>query len=71
MAEHVLVVVFTLLIITIIIAAPIAFYRTFISKKTRTVGSRPYVPGRDCHTCGGWGTVNGSTCPICGGRKTR
>jgi hypothetical protein len=61
-----------LFLIFIVICGPIAFYRKFINKKTRTVGSRPYVPGRDCPTCGGWGQINGETCPgICGGRKTR
>jgi hypothetical protein len=62
---------FTILIIFIIVAAPFAFYRTFISKKTRTVGSRPFVSGRDCRVCGGWGMVNGKPCPTCGGRRTR
>ena len=62
-------VVFILLVVAL---GPIAFYRKFINKKTRTVGSRPYVPGRDCPTCGGWGQIDGHTCPgICGGRKTR
>lgn len=61
-----------LFLLFIVICGPIAFYRTFINKKTRTVGSRPYVPGRDCPTCGGWGQINGETCPgSCGGRKTR
>ncbi|MBP2349547.1 hypothetical protein JOF29_000630 [Kribbella aluminosa] len=73
MAAHVLDVIFTVMIIFIIVASPIAFYRKFISKKTRTVGSRPYVRGRDCPTCGGWGVLpDGSTCTdICGGRRTR
>jgi hypothetical protein len=72
MAAHVLDVVFTLMIIFIILAGPIVLYRKFISKKTRTVGSRPYVPERDCRACGGWGSLaDGSTCTICGGRRTR
>ncbi len=59
-------------ILLIVVLGPIAFYRKFIKKKTRTVGSRPYVPGRDCPTCGGWGQIGGHACPgICGGRKTR
>jgi hypothetical protein len=62
---------FGILIIFIIVAAPFAFYRKFISKKTRTVGSRPFVSGRDCRACGGWGMVNGKPCTTCGGRRTR
>lgn len=59
-------------ILLVVVLGPIAFYRKFINKKTRTVGSRPYVPGRDCPTCGGWGQIDGHTCTgICGGRKTR
>ena len=59
-------------ILLVVVLGPIAFYRKFINKKTRTVGSRPYVPGRDCPTCGGWGQIDGHACPgICGGRKTR
>ena len=57
-----------IIIFFIIVAAPFAVYRTFISKKTRTVGSRPFVSGRDC---GGWGMVNGKACTTCGGRRTR
>jgi hypothetical protein len=61
-----------LFILLVVVLGPIAFYRKFINKKTRTVGSRLYVPGRDCPTCGGWGQIDGHTCPgICGGRKTR
>ncbi len=59
-------------ILLVVVLGPIAFCRKFINKKTRTVGSRPYVPGRDCPTCGGWGQIEGHACPgICGGRKTR
>lgn len=59
-------------ILLVVVLGPIAFYRKFINKKTRTVGSRPYVPGRDCPTCGGWRQIDGHTCTgICGGRKTR
>jgi hypothetical protein len=62
----------TLFIPLFAVLGPIAFYRKFINKKTRTVGSRPYVPGRDCPACGGWGQIGGHACPgICGGRKTR
>jgi hypothetical protein len=61
-----------LFILLIVVLGPIAFYRKFINKETRTVGSRPYVPGRDCPTCGGWGQIDGHACTgICGGRKTR
>jgi len=61
-----------LFILLIVVLGPIAFYRKFINKETRTVGSRSYVPGRDCPTCGGWGQIDGHACPgICGGRKTR
>jgi hypothetical protein len=35
-------------ILLVVVLGPIAFYHKFINKKTRTVGSRPYVPGRDC-----------------------
>lgn len=56
----------------IVIVGPFAFYRKFINKRTRTVGTRPYIAGRDCPTCGGWGQVNGQSCTgTCGGRKTR
>jgi hypothetical protein len=59
-------------LLLIVVLGPVAFYNKFINKKTRTVGQRPYVPGRDCYHCGGWGTLaNGSFCPHCGGRKTR
>ena len=65
-------ILFILFILFIVVLGPIAFYRKFINKKTRTVGSRPYVLGRDCPTCGGWGQTDGHACPgICGGRKTR
>jgi hypothetical protein len=61
-----------LFILLIVVLGPIAFYRKFINKETRTVGSRSYVPGRDCPTCGGWGQIDGHACRgICGGRKTR
>jgi hypothetical protein len=62
---------FGILVLFIIVAAPIAFFRKFISRKTRTVGSRPFVSGRDCRDCGGWGAVNGKPCTTCGGRRTR
>jgi hypothetical protein len=63
---------YAILAVFFVIAIPVAFYRKFISRRTRTVGSRPYVAGRDCPTCDGWGQVNGHTCPgICAGRKTR
>jgi fatty-acid desaturase len=59
-------------LLVIVVLGPIAFYRTFISKTTRTVGQRPFVPGRDCRACGGWGNLaGGSTCHNCGGRQTR
>ena len=60
-------------LLLVAVLGPLAFYRKFINKNTRTVGSRPYVPGRDCPDCGGWGSLSdGSTCyGICGGRKTR
>jgi len=64
-------VIFAVLILWIIVAAPIAFYRKFINKKTRTVGSRPFISGRDCRTCGGWGYLGSARCGDCGGRKTR
>lgn len=59
------------ILVVFIVAAPFAFFRKFISRKTRTVGSRPFVSGRDCRACGGWGTVNGKPCTTCGGRRTR
>jgi hypothetical protein len=58
-------------LLLVVVLGPIAFYRSFINKKTRTVGSRAFVPGRDCRACGGWGNVSGEPCPHCGGRKTR
>jgi hypothetical protein len=60
-------------LLLVVVLGPLAFYRTFINKNTRTVGRRPYVPGRDCPDCGGWGRLSdGSTCHgICGGRQTR
>jgi hypothetical protein len=61
----------TILVVFIIVAGPIALFKKFIWKKTRTVGSRPFVSGRDCRACGGWGTVNGKPCTTCGGRRTR
>jgi hypothetical protein len=63
---------FEFFLLFVLICGPIAFYRKFINKKTRTVGSRPYVAGRDCPTCGGWGQIDGHICPgICAGRQTR
>jgi hypothetical protein len=61
----------TVLVVIIVILGPIAFYKKFISRKTRTVGSRPFVSGRDCGVCGGWGIINGKPCTTCGGRRTR
>jgi hypothetical protein len=59
-------------LLLVVVLGPVAFYNKFINKKTRTVGQRPYVPGRDCQHCGGWGTMaNGTACHVCGGRKTR
>jgi hypothetical protein len=60
-------------LLMIVVLGPVAFYRKFINKNTRTVGSRPYVPGRDCPDCGGWGRLSdGSLCHgFCGGRQTR
>ena len=59
-------------LLLVVVLGPVAFYNKFINAKTRTVGQHPYVPGRDCHHCGGWGTLaNGTMCHICGGRKTR
>jgi uncharacterized membrane protein len=59
-------------LLLIVVLGPLAFYRTYINKKTRTVGSRPFVSGRDCRACGGWGTLaGGSACGVCDGRKTR
>lgn len=53
-AVHIISTAFAILVVFIIVGAPIAFLRTFISKKTRTVGSRPFVSGRDCRDCAGW-----------------
>jgi hypothetical protein len=61
----------------VIILGPIAAYRTL--KNIRGGNNRPFVPGRDCRNCGGWGTVNGEVngmrmsvpCQFCGGRRTR
>jgi hypothetical protein len=63
----------SLTVLMIVVLGPIAFYRKFINKKTRTVGNRPYVPGQDCPDCAGWGTRTGESgpCPSCGGRRTR
>jgi hypothetical protein len=58
-------------LLLVVVLGPLAFYRTFINKNTRTVNSRPFVPGRDCRVCGGWGIVGGNPCDSCGGRKTR
>jgi hypothetical protein len=58
----------------ILVLGPIAFYNSFINPKTRTVsprGPRPFIEGRDCRYCGGWGNINGAQCLICGGRRTR
>jgi hypothetical protein len=71
MAVDIISTAFAILVVFIIVAAPIAFFRKFISRKTRTVGSRPFVSGRDCRDCAGWGTVNGKPCTTCGGRRTR
>ena len=61
-----------LFILYVVVLGPLAFYRKFINRKTRTVGLRPYVLGRDCSTCRAWGQIGGHTCPgICGGRKIR
>lgn len=59
-------------LLLIVVLGPVAFYRTFINKKSRTVGQRPFVPGRDCRACGGWGKLaNGDWCHACSGRPTR
>ena len=68
---HTVSTVFAVMILFGIVAAPIALFKKFIRKRTRTVGSRPFVPGRDCRTCGGWGVVDGGLCSVCGGRRTR
>jgi hypothetical protein len=70
-AVHIISTAFAILVVAIIVCAPIALFKTFIWKRTRTVGSRPFVSGRDCRDCGGWGTVNGKPCTTCGGRRTR
>jgi hypothetical protein len=71
MAVDIISTTFAILVVFIIVAAPIALFKKFISRKTRTVGSRRFVSGRDCQVCGGWGTVNGNACTTCGGRRTR
>jgi len=58
-------------LLLVVVLGPVAFYRKFINKNTRTVGQRPFVNGRDCGTCAGWGHLpDGTICP-CGGRRTR
>jgi ribosomal protein S27E len=52
---------------------PMAAFKTI--RKIKRGQNRPFVQGRDCHSCGGWGTVSSPqgqvTCNACGGRRTR
>jgi rRNA maturation endonuclease Nob1 len=58
-------------LIFIAVLGPLALRNT-IRKINRNGGSdRPFVPGRDCHACGGWGLTPQGLCSSCGGRKTR
>ena len=44
----------------VIILGPIAFRNKV--RKLRSGGGYPFVPGRDCQRCGGWGNINGVPC---------
>jgi hypothetical protein len=68
---HTVTTLFTILVVFIIVGGPIALFKKFIWKRTRTVGRRPFVSGRDCRDCGGWGLIDGKPCTSCGGRRTR
>jgi hypothetical protein len=67
MAVDIISTAFAILVVFIIVAAPIAFFRKFISRKTRTVGSRPFVSGRDCRTARDGGRSTGSLAPLAAG----
>jgi hypothetical protein len=44
----------------VVILGPIAFRNKV--RKLRSGGGYPFVPGRDCQRCGGWGNINGVPC---------
>jgi hypothetical protein len=58
---QVITVVFLLVFVgAVVILGPIAFRNKV--RKLRSGGGDPFVPGRDCQRCGGWGNVNGVPC---------
>jgi hypothetical protein len=62
-----------ILLIFVFVIIPMAAFKTI--RKIRRGQNRPFVQGRDCYSCGGWGMVSSPqgqvTCNACGGRRTR
>jgi hypothetical protein len=62
-----------ILVIFVFVIIPMAAFNTI--RKIKRGGNRPFVAGRDCRACGGWGIVSSPQgqvmCHICGGRRTR